>query len=307
MRTRRVIVVAALAAAGALAVAGCGSGGVSSSTAGGGGAPAAADRRPAELDAAAKGAAGAQTQNQAQNQAPAAQPVPATQRQVVRTAQISVEVDDIYQAAQKARDVGARFDGYVSDEKTDGDSASLELKVASGSLDDALTALAGLGPKVLNRSQQAQDVTEQIVDIQARVATQKASVERVRALLSNATGIGDIVQIESELTRRQAELESLEQRAAVLSGQTQLATVTVRLSRPGGVAAAADDNGFLGGLNAGWEVFVASTKVLLTVLGALLPFLIALAVPAAVIVSVLRRRRPVPRPAAPATAEAGKG
>ena len=303
MRVRRLAAVAAFGLVAALGVAACGGGGDTGTSAG-----APEQQRPADLGSAA-GSTGDQAAKA--NQGPAAQPgasggqqpVPASQRHVVRTAQLSVEVDDVYAAAKKAYDVGARFGGYVADEKTGDSGASVELKVASEHMDDALAALSELG-KVTGRTQQAQDVTEQVVDVQARLASQRASVERVRALLDHATAIGEIVQIESELTRRQADLESLEQRAAALSGQTELATVTVRLSTPGGASGAtSDDTGFLSGLTAGWRVFLASTQVLLTVLGALLPFLIALAIPTAVIVWVLRRRRPAAtRPMGPPVA-----
>lgn len=231
------------------------------------------------------------------------QPASVAQRSVVRSAQLSLEVDDIYAAARRVNEIGTRFGGYVADERTDDRDAAIQLKVAADDLDEALTALTEIGTKVISRGQQAEDVTEQVVDIQARIASQRASVERVRALLDQATAIGEVVQIESELTRRQADLESLEQRAAALASQTELATVTVQLYQPGQGAAASGDAGFLDGLNAGWRVFLASTQVLLTVLGALLPFLVALAIPAALILWLVRRRRPLP--AAPRTPSAG--
>jgi hypothetical protein len=246
-------------------------------------------------DDASMGAGGGQDQKPADVAGPAAQqPVPASQHKVVRTAQLSVEVGDVYAAARQAYDIGTRFGGFVADEKTDDTSASIQLGVATDHIDDALAALATLG-RVTGRTQRTQDITEQVVDVQARVASQRASVERVRALLDRATAISEIVQIESELTRRQADLESLEQRAAALTGQAELARVDVRLTRPGGLAANNQNTEFItsfrAGLMVGWRVFLASTEVFLTALGALLPFLLAFAAPTAVIVWLRRRRR----------------
>jgi hypothetical protein len=309
VRTRRMTAIAAFGMIAVLAVAGCGSGDE-------GAAGASQQQRGAEAGNATDfsgGAGGAPAEKPASAEKPAAtpadqsaaggqQPVPASQRKVVRTAQLSVEVDDVFAAARTVYEVGARYGGFVADEKTEDDSAQVQLKVAADRLDDALAALSAVGT-VKGRTQQAQDVTEQVADVQARVASQRASVERVRALLDHATAISEIVQIESELTRRQADLESLEQRAAALAGQTELATVSVQLHKPGGAAGRSDeDTGFLTGLTSGWRVFVASTEVLLTVLGALLPFLVALAVPTVLIVWLLRRRRPVA--AAPPTVAA---
>lgn len=296
--------------------AGCGSGGDSSTAAvpeaasnpnaeasggGSGFTDSAPDQSVAGKDAAAQNGSGqngsaqngaAQNGAAGQGRSPAAAQVPAVQRNVVRTAQLTLTVDDVAAKARQAHDIAARHQGYVADEKTDDRVASIELKVASDDLDAALAALADLG-RVTSRNQQAQDVTEQLVDLQSRLATQRASVERVRALLGNATAIGEIVQIESELTRRQADLESLEQRIAALDGQVQLATVSVQLSKAdGGTPVDEEDLGFLGGLDAGWGAFLGTAQVLLTVLGAVLPFAVVLAVPALVVLRVLRRRRP---------------
>ena len=73
------------------------------------------------------------------------------------------------------------------------------------------------------------DVTETLVDLAARIATQQASLARVRELLARATTIGEIVSLENELTNRQAELDSLMQRREKLSGLVALATITVVL------------------------------------------------------------------------------
>jgi hypothetical protein len=298
VRVQRMGAIAALGLVALVGAVGCGGsdrGGAQSASA-----PEVQNQAPADLDA--PGGAGDGAQKPAGLGAPAVEQMQASQRHVVRTAQLSIEVEDVYQAARRVYEVGARFSGFVADERTDDRGASIELKVAADELDTALAELSAIGTKVVNRGQQAMDVTDQVVDVEARIASQRASVERVRALLGNATTISEIVQVESELTRRQADLESLERRAAALNSQTELATVTVSLAKVDGVATDdEDDMGFLAGLGAGWKVFLASAMVLLTVLGALLPFAMLLAIPLAVIVVVLRRRRAAEQtPTAPA-------
>ncbi len=161
MRVRRVTAIAALGVVAVLGIAGCGSS--DSRTSGGANvqnqAPeAAADdagtggQPPGFVDKDQSGGAPGSAQG---GQQPAA-----TERKVVRTAQLSIEVDDIYASAKRAGDIGARFGGYVADEQTDDRSASVELKVDSKDLDAAMTALAELGSRVTSRGQQAQDVTE---------------------------------------------------------------------------------------------------------------------------------------------------
>ena len=106
----------------------------------------------------------------------------------------------------------------------------------------------------------------------------QASVERVRALMTQATRLADIVTLEAELSRRQADLEATQTQLAALDDAVSMAPVEVRLSTDEKVLEEADDDtGFLAGLSAGWTAFTGSVTVLLTVLGAVLPFAVVLA------------------------------
>ncbi|MGB9378045.1 MAG: DUF4349 domain-containing protein [Mycobacteriales bacterium] len=180
--------------------------------------------------------------------------------------------------------------------------ADVILKVAPSKYADTLNKLAKLGTE-LRRSSQAQDVTDEVVDVNSRVSSQLASVDRVRKLFARANSLGDIVTIEAELGRRQADLESLQARQRALDGQTADATITLHVQAPGATAAPKQpaDRGFLAGFSAGWKIFVASVTVLLTVLGATLPFAALVAI--AYGLWLVARRRHAVAPAAPAGSE----
>ena len=145
-----------------------------------------------------------------------------------------------------------------------------------------------------SRQVSTQDVTANVVDLAARIQAQQASVDRVRALLAKAQTIGEVTSVESELSRREADLESLQGQKRSLDDLTALSTIAVTLL---GKAAAkpappqAAQGGFLAGLKSGWKAFTASIKVILTVLGALLPFAVVLGVPVWLVLWWLRRRR----------------
>jgi hypothetical protein len=123
------------------------------------------------------------------------------------------------------------------------------------------------------------------------LASQRASVARVRALLDRASSVSDVVQVEGELTKRQADLESLQQRHDALSAQVAMSTVTVKVTRRDAPArpAPVSRGGFVGGLAAGWRARLASLEVLLMVLGTVLPFVVLIGVPAGAAL-VLRQR-----------------
>jgi hypothetical protein len=248
-------------------------------------------------------------------------------RAVVYRVSLVLEVDDVADAAQTAAEVATRYGGYVQSEATSGQgagpaapgdptlvepgftdeygvvppvppvppfppngtSAVLVLRVPAESYTDAVTDLEALGETV-TRTRTADDVTDQVVDVEARIETQEASIDRLQQLLDEAGDVTDVLAIETELTRRIAELESLQARLEQLSNLTDLATVTVTLYPPETVVD--EGTGFVAGLRAGWEAFIRSIELGLTALGASLPFLAALAlVVVPVVVWLVARHR----------------
>jgi uncharacterized protein DUF4349 len=206
-------------------------------------------------------------------------PVGGVQRQLVRTAQLAVEVGDPVAAVRQVRTAAAGVGGFVTEEQSGDTGSWLVLRVPADALDRLLDEVAGYG-RVTARSSQVLDATEEVVDVDARVATQTASVARVRGLLAEATSIGDVVAIESELARREAELDSLTRRLAALRDQVALSTLTVDLNGPGAVPPpdTRPAPGFLDGLAAGWEGLRAIGSAAAAVVGFVLPFLPVLAV-----------------------------
>jgi hypothetical protein len=249
--------------------------------------------------------------------------VSAEDRDVIYTVDLVVEVDDVAEAADEAGAVAARFGGYVQSESTFGLSpeplpvepdapiggivrptpegqAVLVLRVPADAYEEAVDALEELGETV-SRSRNAQDVTEEVVDVESRIETQQASIDRLQELLTQATDIGDILAIETELTRRLADLESLQARLEQLGNLTELATITVTLVPPETVVE--EGTGFLAGLRAGWRAFVRAAELGVTALGAFLPFMVffALLLLPLLVWLVVRHRRRRARAAAVAT------
>ena len=146
--------------------------------------------------------------------------------------------------------------------------------------------------EVQERSRNAEDVTSEVVDIEARVASQRRSLARIRELLDQASNLSDVVRIESELADREANLDSLLSRQEELASLTTLATVTVTFYKTdqapeGGPNAL----GFMSGLRGGWDAFVSTIRVVGAVAGALLPFAGAAALVGVPAWLVWRRRK----------------
>ncbi|AXG80944.1 DUF4349 domain-containing protein [Streptomyces paludis] len=201
--------------------------------------------------------------------------------QVIRTARLSVRVKNAEKAVEVARAAAGTAGGLVQSEVTesggadDGVHSTVVLRVPQESYDAVLRELAGTG-KLLSRSTNAKDVTDQVVDVNSRIASQRASVARVRELMDQAVKISDVVQLEGELSTRQAELESLLARQASLKDRASLATITLDLSEaPAKVAEEKkkdSEPGFLDALGGGWDALVTTVRLISVVLGAVLPF-----------------------------------
>lgn len=214
---------------------------------------------------------------------------------LVRTADLVVSVDDVRAAADRAGGIVGDAGGIVGSERSNSSggtaTAELVLRVPPERFDAVLDALAGLGEE-RQRSVGSEDVGETLVDLETRLAAQRASVERVRALLAEAADVAQVVQIESELTRRTADLESLQGRLAVLRDRVALSGITLRLTTSDDAPLAAGERpGFLDGLRGGWQALLATGTVLASVVGALLPFTPLLVV-GWLVVARLKRRSP---------------
>lgn len=226
---------------------------------------------------------------------------------VIQIGTMTVQSDDVAQARFDLDKVVDSYGGTIADEKTTATSegearlSRVVLRIPSQDFDKAMLELAELG-KVTASTRKAQDVTAEVIDTEARIRAQEQSLERVEVLFTRAQTIRDIVAIEAQLSRRQAELDSLKGQLAYLKDQTTLSTITVYLEpapEPTPVEKEReDDNAFVGGLKDGWHALSELGAGLATVSGALLPFALVallLGVPASVLGRRWLARHPVRR------------
>ncbi|MEV8513888.1 DUF4349 domain-containing protein [Dactylosporangium sp. NPDC051484] len=306
---RTTVFVAAAASALVLALSGCGANGNDSSTSS---MPDRAEQvAPAAPAAGGAGAGPAQEQAQAQDK-PQSNPqkapdnLDAENRSIIYSGTMTVQVKDVNAAAAQAVALATGAGGFVSGDnrQINGQSstATLTLRVPAAKFQTTLDNLKGIGDEK-SRQVSAQDVTDQVADVDSRLKTAQASVDRIRALMAKAQTIGEITSLESELARRESDLESLQARKRRLEGLTALSTITLMLHGPEApVVSKEEDTGIVFGLRNGWHAFVASLRVALTVLGWLLPWIVFVGGPIYLIVWLLRRYRakhPAP-PRAPA-------
>ncbi|WP_104131956.1 DUF4349 domain-containing protein [Cryobacterium sp. M91] len=219
-------------------------------------------------------------------------------RDVITTGSMSITATDPVAASESAvtitEQAGGRVDSRSENPGTDVQpaSATLTLRIPSDELDRTLAELKKLG-RLNFVSLNAQDVTQQSQDLDARITALTTSVDRLLALMASATSTTDLISIEDALSSRQGELESLQSQRDFLADQIDYSTVQLELVSEDTVAAGGPDN-FWTGIIAGWTALVAAAGGLLIGLGVALPWLVVLAIFGAialVIVRVLARRR----------------
>lgn len=208
------------------------------------------------------------------------------------------------QAVQAVAAVGGGLFGEES--SFEGSATStVTLKVPAVSFIDVKNKLTELGE--LQTSQvKTDEVTGQVIDLDARITASSNGLDRSRGLLAKATNLSDIATLEADVSRRETELETLKGQQAALAQQIELSTIVLTLTStvpdaavppgtgpttttPSAAAAPAPLPGFFDGLNGGWKVFTNVGTVLLAAFGATLPFLPLLII-VVVVWRVVRRR-----------------
>ena len=241
-------------------------------------------------------------------------------RDVIVEMKVVVSSDDIERTVASVMAAASTLGGgvassdvnYGNDDVTGSQGfAVLVVKVPPDAVDRLLSGLDDTGT-VQSINQSAQDVTEQLVNLDVRIRNARQSVANVREFMDRTENLQELVTLESELTRRQTELEQLEAQQRNLADRVALSTITIEVvptaSVPEPLADEADD-GIGDAFRSGWEAFTALLFGIGFVLAATLPFLISgllLALAAWVIVHRRDTRRPQIAPPTPTGGDAGE-
>ncbi len=159
---------------------------------------------------------------------PAAAPA---DRSIVKTGEITVEVDNVAETAGAVRALAVQLDGYISN-SSQGDvqeAATLTMRIPADRFDEAIAGLHDLGGDVKFEATSETDITTTVVDTEARLANLKAAEEQYRALLERAEKIEDILAIQNQLFQVRGEIESMQAQLEYLNDQADLATITVTI------------------------------------------------------------------------------
>jgi hypothetical protein len=154
-------------------------------------------------------------------------------RAVILTASIAMKASDPWATAEKAQavaiDLGGDVIGLNESGGKDDRVASLTLRVPSQQFTEALRRLRALDADVTSSTVNGQDVSDQFVDLKARLAAKQAEEQRYNALLTRAATIDEILKIDSALSTVRTQIEQLQGQVNSITSRTQFSTITVSI------------------------------------------------------------------------------
>jgi hypothetical protein len=154
------------------------------------------------------------------------------ERKIVYQANLRLVVTDFANLESEVSRIVREHDGYLANasiDRTSGEqrSGNWQARIPTDRFDSFLEAASKLGVPE-SRAQTAQDVTEEFVDLEARISNQKRLEERILQLLDQKEGaIKDVIAVEQELARVRGEIERMEGRLRFLSNRAELTTVAI--------------------------------------------------------------------------------
>ena len=187
-----------------------------------------------------------------------AQPV-AIERKLIKTGNVEFETDDLGQSRKTILHAIQKYNGYTSSDNeyksSERISHTISVRVPEKSFDQFLNQATIGVEKFDNKQITVQDVTEEFVDVEARIKTKKELENRYLDLLKKATKVSEMIEIETQLGTLRGDIESIEGRLNVLKSQVAFSTLTITFYKT-----ISSETGFKklfkNGFQKGWESFV---------------------------------------------------
>ncbi len=158
-------------------------------------------------------------------------------RMIIRSGTMSIEADKFDESESKVKDIVKSFGGFITNSISSLNAANkkqgtITIRVTADKYDAMLAELSKIG-KVMNQNISGKDVTEEFMDSEARVKTQRELESRLLKLLSEKTAnLTSVVEVEQKLAGVREQIEKTEGRMRYLKDQASYSTVTVSIYEP---------------------------------------------------------------------------
>jgi heme/copper-type cytochrome/quinol oxidase subunit 2 len=218
---------------------------------------------------------------------------------IIRNGHMDIVVQDTEGSLKQIAALAEAKEGWVVDSEVykinDAKSGTITIRVPAEQFNRAMEEIRSLAFEVSSESTSSQDVTEEFVDLEARVANLEATADRVRGFLEESKSVEEALAVNAELSRLEGEIESLKARMKFLSQSAAFSRIIVqvtpdKLSQPIEVGGWRPEGVALSALEALISAFQAIAKVLIWLIIFCLPFILILGIPAFFIIRYFVRR-----------------
>lgn len=237
--------------------------------------------------------------------------VAAADRLVIRNKALRIEVKKVSDAVDQIKAAAKKHEGVITNMQIASDSGSpiyryeeygtpsdgapllgyVTVRVPADSFSAFVDEVSAIGI-VRYQAESTDDVTQQHVDLKARLENLRAQEKRLREFFDAAKDVKDMLAIEQELSRVRGEIESMDAQVKYLERQAAMATVTIDLSEPQAIVRpSGEDWGFGDAVTTGIRGAAGAIQLLIIVVLTLAPYLLILAIIFFIVRAIIRARR----------------
>jgi hypothetical protein len=231
----------------------------------------------------------------------------AVERKVIQNAEMTIETDSPNEGQRKIAAIADRHNGFVVISESKQNEAvsqtvastvvNVVVRVPARQFEAAIAEIRGVGGRILHEKTSGQDVTEEYIDLEARIRTKRALEAQFLEIMKQARKISDALEVQTQLANVRTEIERLEGRRRFLENQSALSTINITLHTPTPVVAAATrgflydlKNAFGDGVGIGTDIFLGIIRFVIV----MIPVTLFILTPAWFAFKWLRKRVPWP-------------
>lgn len=191
-----------------------------------------------------------------------------TGRTLVKEGAISFQTENVAATQTLILELSKRLEGYVSSESKETDNGKVQfsqvVRIPSGSFNDFISEIEKLDVKVESKHLSTLDITDEFIDVEARIAAKRKMEARCQGIIQTATVVKDILEIEIQLGTVRGEIESMQGRLDYLNDQALFGTLTLEYYEQGAIYSGFGSK-VVSSLGNGWEGFLVALTWLATI------------------------------------------
>ncbi len=216
-------------------------------------------------------------------------------RKIIRNAELGVETDTPEEGLRKIASIAESRGGFIvtsevrqqgSGRSNDSKIVTVVARVPAAQFETTVEEIRKIGSRILQEKRTGQDVTEEFIDLEARIRTKKALEAQFLEIMKQARNVSDALEVQRQLAGVRTEIEQLEGRRRFLENQSSLSTITVTLQPPVSIVSATP-GGFFSSIKEavsdGVDIAVAIVLIFIRVALALIPILLLIVLPMALL------------------------